>query len=122
VVRLGEVGQLEIDREGFGQPVRLGDVQAFDDILGAGHQVAVFRRLTLPGVRRVFGARLAVFAGQAAQQFDAVKEFLPGLLPERLPEQLSERAHVAPQRKLLQRRVAARQLGQPRRLILRLPQ
>jgi hypothetical protein len=63
-----------------------------------------------------------VFAGQAAQQFDAVKEFLPGLLPERLSEQLPERAHVAPQRNLLHRRVAARQLGQARRLILSLPQ
>ncbi len=120
VVRLGDVGQLEVDGEGFRQPVRLFGLDARDDVLGALRELLLVER----GGRRRPLARLRVALpdGVLPQLLDRVVEFVAGLLFQDLPEQPTEQAHVAAQGRLLQVPVVARQLRQPRRLIGSLPE
>ncbi len=94
MVGFGEVGEFEIDGEGFGDAVGVFDGQAADDFAGAGHQALVEFRFA------AVGELFATFDEQVAQLLDHVEEGCPFLLDEDAPEQNSERTDVAAQRNL----------------------
>jgi hypothetical protein len=119
VVRLGEVGQLEVDGEGFGQAVSRGEVQARDPAGGALKQLA---GALVRAVARLVTRCVAVLYGEQAQLFDGVEKSGAALLLQDFAEQPAEDTHVAAQRRFLQLRVVGNQLRQPRRLVFRTPQ
>ena len=112
MVGLGQVGQLEVDGEGFRKAVRVRDRQTRDERRGALH-----RALTLGGL-----GRLALRGGQSAQFLDRVEQLVARLLSEHRAEQTPERAHVALERRDLLLAVTRRQLRQTLALVFNLPQ
>jgi hypothetical protein len=113
-----EVRQLEIDREGFGHPVRLSNVQTVDYLVRSIHQLA-FIAFLRTFVRRV---QLAAFNQQRSQFLDREKKFVADLFLEHLTEQTAKRANVTTQRRFFQIAVVAYKLSQSRRLIAYFPE
>lgn len=91
MIGFGEVGEFEINGEGFGDAVSVFYGQGADDFAGAGHQAAGALRSAAVG--RLF----AMFDEQMAQLLDPVEEGFAFLLDEDAAEENSERAHVAAQ-------------------------
>jgi hypothetical protein len=120
MIRFREVRQLEVDREGFGHPVRLSDVETVDYLVGAIHQLA----LIAGGVIRSFAAcvLLAAFNQQRSQFLNREKKFVPDLFLQHLTEQTTKRADVTTQRRFFQIAVVAYKLSQSRRLIAYFPE
>jgi hypothetical protein len=120
MIRFREVRQLEVDREGFGHPVRLSDVETVDYLVGPIHQLA----LIAGGVIRSFavGVLLAAFNQQRSQFLNREKKFVPNLFLQHLTEQTTKRSDVTTQRRFFQIAIVAYKLSQSRRLIAYFPE
>ncbi len=95
MVGLCQVGELEINRKRLCDPVCIFDRQSAHHVAGLRHQ---------PGIEipcRTRSRLLAMLDQQPPQPLHNLKEFLSLLLHQHAPEQNSERAHIAPQRRLL---------------------
>lgn len=116
---LGEIGQLEIDRERLGETVRRSHVERVHDSLGFQHR-RVPRIVLRGGVGRV--VLLAVADRELANGFHRLEQRVALLLADDVAEERSHRAHVAAERERLGVRIAPQQLGEPRGLIFGLPE
>ncbi len=111
---LGEVRQLEVDRERLGEAVRLRHRQAVHQRLRLRHRIVFGRR-----VWRVRGGLpFPVRGRQGAELLDGGVERVALLLADHLAEQLSEVAHVSAQGRFLQRGLVGGQFGQAAGLVV----
>ena len=115
MVRLGEVRQLEVDRESLRQPVRLDERRATHQLLCARHQLVTLVRLSV-------ARGLALTRRETAQLLDRLEQLFASLLLQNRAQQTTERAHVAPERRFLRLALARRQLVEPSALILDFPE
>ena len=114
MVRLGEVGQLEIDRKSLGNAVCIVDRERADQLARFRHQTG-FEHVR----RRACGRLVTVLDQDPTQTLDHLEESVPFLLHEHAPQQRAERTDVATKGQLL-RGISGigSKLGQPRRLVM----
>jgi hypothetical protein len=106
VIGFGEVGELEIDREGFGNAVGIFDAELLDDLASLLHPPGLGctarSGFGFDGRGRFGSGHLfAMLDEQAAQSLDDIEERLTGLLHEHRSEQGAQGADVSPQWRLL---------------------
>src|SRR5258708_1364244 len=96
MIRLSEVGELEVDGESLGDAVGVIDGEAADDFAGLRHQPSL----------EFFGGGsdrrlIAMLDQEPAQALDYLEEGFAFLLDKDTAQQYAERTDVAPQGKLL---------------------